>query len=66
MPRYTKLKGRMFEMGITQLELQPVIKRGQAYITMRINGHKPWNAQEIVKPGTFLQIPREQWPDYFM
>lgn len=66
MTKYTKLKGRLFEMGVAQTELQKVIGRGQAYITMRINGHKPWNGNEIAQLGDFLRIPREQWPDYFM
>ena len=66
MQRYTKLKGKLFEMGITQKELQSIIDRGQAYITARINEHKPWTGKEIAKLGEFLGIPREQWPEYFM
>lgn len=66
MRHYTKLKGKLFEMGITQKELQPIIDRGQVYITTRLNQHKPWTGEEITKLGEYLEIPREQWPDYFL
>lgn len=66
MTRYTKLKGRMFELGVTQIALQKVIGRGQGYVTARINGHKPWNAAEMARIGAYLEIPKDQWADYFM
>lgn len=65
MPRkYMKLKARMFEMGVRQIDLQPVIGRGLAYISTRLNGHEPWNVEEMQKLGDLLEIPREQWADH--
>lgn len=66
MGKYTKPKGKMFELGITQKDLQGIVGRGLAYITVRINGHKPWSGDDMEKMGKYLELPNEQWADYFI
>lgn len=63
--RMIKLKARMFEMGITQQEVANAIGKGLAYTCRRCNGWIPWNIQEMTVIGTMLELPREQWLDYF-
>ena len=63
---YTKLKGRMFERGVTQKDLQVITGRGQSYVTTRVNQHKPWTCKEMKAIGELLEIPQEQWAEYFV
>lgn len=63
---YKKLKIRMLEKGVRQIDLVPVIGRKICYISSRLNGKEPWNTEEIQAIGTLLEIPREQWFDYFI
>ena len=61
-----KLKALMYEKEIRQIDLAPVIGRGIAYISSRLNGHEPWNCEEMVKIGELLEIPREKLLEYFL
>ena len=65
MPRYTPLKGKLFERGVTQKQIGDLIGKGQSYLTMRINGHKPWKTTEIKLIADYLGIPQSEWPFYF-
>lgn len=64
--KYAKLKSRMYEMDIRQVDLVPVVGRKIAYISVRMSGKAPWNTAEMKAIGEFLEIPRDQWLDYFM
>ena len=55
----------MFENEVRQVDLEPLIGRKIAYISVRMNGQRPWNIKEMEQIGTFLNIPKEQWLDYF-
>lgn len=63
---YKKLKIRMMKKEISQKDLVPVIGRKIAYISSRFNGKHPWNTKEMEVIGTLLEIPKEQWLDYFV
>ena len=64
--KYAKLKALMYEKDVRQIDLEPGIGRKIAYISTRLNGKEPWNTQEMEAIGTLLEIPREQWLDYFI
>lgn len=64
--KYTKLKSRMYEMDIRQIDLVPVVGRKIAYISVRMSGKAPWNTAEMKAIGEYLGIPRDQWLDYFI
>ena len=64
--KYAKLKARMFEMDIRQIDLESIVGHKIAYITTRMNGHAPWNTAEMKAIGELLDIPRDEWLDYFM
>lgn len=64
--KYVKLKSRMYEMDMRQVDLVPVVGRKISYISVRMSGKVPWNTAEMKAIGEFLGIPREQWLDYFM
>ena len=63
--KLAKLKALMFENEVRQVDLEPIIGRKIAYISVRMNGQRPWNIKEMEQIGTFLNIPKEQWLDYF-
>lgn len=63
--KFAKLKSLMYENEIRQIDLEPVIGRKIAYISVRMNGGRPWTTKEMEQIGTFLEIPQEQWWDYF-
>lgn len=64
--RWSKLKGRMFECGVTQVDLMEATGRGQTYISSRVNGFMPWSGEDMQKIGALLQIPRAEWVEYFI
>ena len=64
--KYAKLKALMYEKDVRQIDLEPIISRKIAYISTRLNGKEPWNTQEMQAIGQLLEIPREQWLDYFI
>lgn len=64
--KFARLKALMFEMGIRQIDLEPIIGRKVAYISTRMRGKAPWNTAEMKAIGELLDIPKDQWLDYFM
>lgn len=64
--KFIKLKTRMFQMGVCQSDLEPIIGRKKAYIDTRMNGRSPWNTAKMKAIGEYLEIPRSQWLNYFM
>lgn len=64
--KFAKLKALMFESEITQKDLVGVIGRKTTYISHRMTGAEPWNLNDVRKIAEFLEIPREQWLNYFM
>jgi len=64
--RFAKLKALMFERDVTQEDLTDVVGRGRSYVSKRLNGREPWTLDDVQAVGAFLEIPREQWLDYFI
>ena len=65
MVKWNKLKGRMFERGITQTDIVKAIGRGVNYVCTRINGHKPWTSTEIAEICKTLDIPQDEIGELF-
>ena len=63
--KFAKLKALMFEQEVRQIDLEPIIGKGIAYIATRMNGQFPFNTREMQQIGDLLGIPREHWLDYF-
>lgn len=64
--KFNKLKTLMYELNVTQDDLVPVIDRSSAYISLRLTARRPWNTDEIQLIAAFLDIPREEWLEYFI
>ena len=64
--KFAKLKAAMYEAEVTQSDLTKAIGRGATYISLRMNGHQPFDTEDMRKIGTLLHIDRAQWLDYFM
>ncbi len=64
--KFAKLKTAMFEAEITQADLARATGKGITYISRRMNGHEPFDLEDVRKIGMLLHIDRAQWLDYFM
>lgn len=64
--KFLDLKCLMFKRNITQKDLVDVLGRKTTYISHRMTGVEPWNLEDVRKIAEFLEIPREQWLDYFL
>lgn len=64
--KFSKLKALMFEKEIRQIDLEPIVGHGINYISRRFNGKEAFNTKEMQSIGTMLEIPKEQWLDYFI
>ncbi len=64
--KFAKLKAAMYEAEVTQADLARETGKGNTYITRRMNGHQPFDTEDMRKIGTLLHIDRAQWLDYFM
>lgn len=64
--KFAKLKALMYEREVIQADLAEALGRSQTYIVVRMGGKEPWNLEDIQTIGAMLDIPREQWLDYFI
>lgn len=64
--KFAKLKALMYEKDFIQADLAREVRRSGTYITVRMNGKEPWSLDDVQAIGTMLEIPREQWLDYFI
>lgn len=64
--KYIKLKALMYERGVSQADLAPVVGHGLTYIVRRMTGKEPWNLDDVKAIGELLEIPRDHWLDYFI
>lgn len=64
--KFAKLKALMYEREVIQADLAEALGRSQTYIVVRMGGKEPWNLEDIQAIGTMLEIPREQWLDFFI
>lgn len=63
--RFKALRDELFRIECSQEELAIGIKRSVPYVSLRMNGHKPWDMDDVYRIIGFLQIPPEQMHTYF-
>ncbi len=64
--KFAKLKALMYEREVVQADLAATLGRSQTYIVVRMNGKEPWSLDDVQTIGNMLEIPREQWLDFFI
>lgn len=64
--KFAKLKALLYEKELIQADLAREVGRSGTYITVRMNGKEPWSLDDVQVIGKMLEIPREQWLDYFI
>lgn len=64
--KFSKLKARMFEQDISQQYLAKRLGKGITYLSRRLNAHEPFTTEDMQAIGLVLEIPRDQWLDYFI
>ena len=60
-----ELRCRMVRAGVDQMTLAGIIKRSPAYVGARINGHRPWDMNDVYRICDALRIPYEDIPVVF-
>lgn len=63
--RYKKLRIRMMECDIDLKHLAGVILRGRTTTSARLNGHEPWDLDEIYAICGALDIPHSEIHIFF-
>lgn len=63
--RYKKLRIRMMECDMDLHQLASVILRSRTTASARLNGHEPWNIEEIYAVCEKLDIPYAEIHVYF-
>ncbi len=66
MAKKSKLQTLLFARDITQPEIAEAIDKGTSYVSHRVTGKKPWTTKDMEIIGKILEIPREEWLDYFI
>lgn len=64
--KFAKLKALLYEKELIQADLARELGRSGTYITVRMNGKEPWSLDDVQAIGEMLEIPREQWLDFFI
>ena len=62
---YSKLLGRMTELGYTQKSLACAMGKNEGTISAKINGHSFFTTAEITGICEVLKIPSKEIPAYF-
>jgi transcriptional regulator with XRE-family HTH domain len=62
---YSKLLGRMTELGYTQMSLAEEMGKNKGTISAKINGHSFFTTAEIAGVCKVLKIPIKDIPAYF-
>lgn len=65
MKKKSKLQSRLYTWGVNQSEIAEAIGKKLTYVSHRVTGKKPWTMEEVQIIGKMLEIPREEWLDYF-
>lgn len=64
--KFAKLKALMFEQDVSQEYLAKKMGRCVTYLSRRMNAHESFTIEDMRVISAVLDIPREQWLDYFM
>ncbi len=62
---YSKLRGRMKELGFIQKEVAKYAKMTETTYSQKLNGHYPFKQSEIQSISTLLHIPANEIGTYF-
>ena len=62
---YSKLLGRIVEKCGTQAAFSEKIGLSERSVSLKLNGHRPWKQQEIVRACEVLDIAGQDIPEYF-
>lgn len=62
---HSKLKGKIKEKGYTQEDVAKHINIAPSTFSIKINSSVFFNQDEIYQIANFLQIPNEQYREYF-
>lgn len=62
---HSKLKGKIKEKGYTQEDVAKHINIAPSTFSTKINGSVFFNQDEIHQIAIFLQVPDEQYKEYF-
>lgn len=62
---FSKLKGRIREKGVTQDAVAAAIGISKCTFSLKINGNTYFTQEEIFLIAEFLDIPKEQYNEYF-
>lgn len=65
MRRYNKLRARMFEMEYNQTDLAEITGHSQGTISNWMTGKSDIRRGDILAIAKALEIPPEEWPEYF-
>lgn len=66
MHKYIKLRQRLIAADADQSDIARILKRSIPYVSLRFTGKYPWDADEMAQIGAWLQIPHEEFYDYFI
>lgn len=62
---FSKLKGLMREKGLTQETVAQGINIAYSTFNLKLNGNTYFGQDEILKISDLLEIPKEDFYDYF-
>ncbi len=62
---YHKLRVRFAEMEMRQGDVAQAAGMAKSTMTSRMQGKQPWTSAEITRVAAVLNIPREQYGEYF-
>lgn len=62
---FFRLRMKMAEQDVTQQELGKRIGRSASTVSAALCGKIGWDSRDIPKVARALNIPREEWLDYF-
>lgn len=62
---YRKLRGRIIEYFGSAGGIASELGISQAIVSMKLNGITPFSKQDMIDWGNVLDIPKEEYVDYF-
>lgn len=62
---FPKLKGRIVEKFNTQADFAKTLGVSENWVSTKMNGKSDFTKADMLKWGDTLEIPKEQYIDYF-
>lgn len=63
--KYSKLRGKMRELGFTQAELAEAIQKNKSTLSLKLSGQQAFTNDETLAICDVLKIPTSEISDYF-